>query len=290
MTILDWIVLAIFLITCLGIGLWAGRGQKDSADYFLGKRNLPWWAVSFSVVATETSVLTFIGIPAIAYATNLQFLQLTIGYVLGRYLVARFLIPAYFSGNISTTYEFLGQRFDANLRRLSSLVFVVTRILADGVRLFATAIPLKLMTGISYPDAILLIGIITIIYTLAGGIRSVVWMDVMQLGIYIGGAVIALVILIPDSVGFAELLETDKLQIFAFSGGGYTLVLSVLGGMFLSMASHGTDHLMVQRLLACKSEKESKKALVVSGWIVMAQFALFLVIGAFLWLKFYDLF
>ena len=290
MTSVDWIVLAIFLITSLGIGLWAGRGQKDSADYFLGKRNLPWWAVSFSVVATETSVLTFIGIPAIAYAGNLQFWQVTIGYVLGRYLVARYLIPAYFAGNISTTYEFLGQRFDANLRRFSSLVFVVTRILADGVRLFATAIPLKMMTGISYPDAILLIGVITIIYTLAGGIRSVIWMDVMQLGIYIGGAVIALGILLSDSPNFTELLDAEKLRIFTFSGGNYTLILSVFGGMFLSMASHGTDHLMVQRLLTCKSEKESRKALIASGWIVMAQFALFLIIGALLWQHFHDSF
>jgi len=292
-TPLDYSILFIYLFGVTAFGAWLGRNQKDTKDYFLGDKNLPWGAVCFSVVATETSTLTFISIPGLAYLTNLNFLQLTIGYFLGRIVVSYVFLPAYYKGELSTAYEFLGNRYGQRIRKFSSVVFQLTRLLADGVRLFATAIPLSVITGWSYPVSIAVIGIFTIFYTYFGGIRAVVWIDVIQMFIYIGGAIIAGIYLLHHLPGgWSDVLAAarpgNKFQFInlGFENGfkefftiNYTFIASVLGGMFLSMASHGTDQLIVQRLLTCNNLKSSQKALITSSLLVFFQFALFLMLG-----------
>jgi solute:Na+ symporter, SSS family len=290
-TTLDVTVLVVYVLAVTAWGVWLGRGQSGARDYFLGGRDLPWGAVLFSVVATETSTLTFLSIPGVAYATDLGFLQLTIGYLLGRTLVAFVFLPAYYRGELSTAYALLETRFGVSTRRFASGIFMFTRALADGVRLFATAIPLALITGWDYPTSILVIGVLTLVYTYYGGIRSVVWVDALQMVVYLGGAAGALYVLsglLPGGMRgvFAAAGEADKLGIFRWSfdlSQPYTIWAGVLGGGFLSMASHGTDQLIVQRLLTCRDLRRSQWALIGSGVVVMAQFALFLVIGLALW-------
>jgi SSS family solute:Na+ symporter len=296
-TPLDYGILLFYLIGVTILGSWFGKYQKNTRDYFLGDRNLPWGAVCFSVVATETSTLTFISIPGIAYLTNLNFLQLTFGYLIGRIIISFVFLPAYYRGELSTAYEFLGNRFGLRMRNFSSVIFQLTRLLADGVRLFATAIPLSIITGWSYPVSIAVIGILTIIYTYFGGIRAVVWIDVIQMVVYLGGAIVAGIFLLNHFPGgwqdvIAVVGPEHKFQIFNFDfgkswteffTGGYNFIASILGGMFLSMASHGTDQLIVQRLLTCNNLKNSQKALITSGVLVIFQFALFLVIGLMLY-------
>ncbi|NOZ61849.1 MAG: sodium/solute symporter [Calditrichaeota bacterium] len=292
-TPIDFAILFVYMIAVTALGSWLGRHQKNTRDYFLGDRNLPWGAVCFSVVATETSTLTFISIPGLAYLTNLNFLQLAIGYILGRIVISFVLLPAYYRGELSTAYEFLGQRYGLDMRKFSSVIFQITRLLADGVRLFATAIPLSIITGWNFPVSIAVIGVFTIFYTYFGGIRAVVWIDVLQMGIYLGGSIIAgvyLLHLLPhgwsDVVAAARPENKFQFIYFGFEKGwkefftiNYTLITSIIGGAFLSMASHGTDQLIVQRLLTCNNLKSSQKALITSGVIVFFQFALFLVIG-----------
>jgi SSS family transporter len=249
----------------------------------------------FSIVATETSSLTFISIPGLAYTTGVGFMQIAMGYLIGRVLVALFLIPEYYRGKLHTVYEYLQIRFGYSPRLAVSVLFHVTRILADGIRLFATAIPLAMLMGWGdYRMAILIMGVTTLLYTLYGGIRSVVVIDTIQLFIYLAGAFIGLFTVVHlTGSSFADLfmsIPAEKLNIFStgFSGGsfhiftGYNIVSGLLGGAMLSLASHGTDHLMVQRVLACSSESSAKKAMVWSGIVVLSQFALFLVLGLFI--------
>lgn len=289
----------LIVVTIAGIAM---RGRlENSRDYFLAARSMPWWAVCVSVVATETSTLTFISVPGLAYIANLNFLQVALGYILGRTIVCFVFLPAYFRGQLSTSYELLNQRFGARARTMSSLLFILTRVLADGVRLFATAIPLSLMTGWGLPVAIAVTAVFTIIYTVVGGIRSVVWMDVLQMGIYIAGALVAGVFIInklpgdlhqslsaANASGKFSLINLGlHLSPAQFLQSSYTLASGLIGGAFLSMASHGTDHIIVQRLLTCKSVRAAQSALFCSGLVVFLQFLLFLGIGALLYL-FYD--
>ncbi|MBN1540892.1 sodium:solute symporter, partial [candidate division KSB1 bacterium] len=274
-----------------------GKKQRNTRDYFLGDRNLPWTAVCFSVVATETSTLTFISIPGLAYLTNLNFLQITLGFLLGRIFISYTLLPAYYRGELYTAYELLGNRFGSRMRKYSSTIFQITRLLADGVRLFATAIPLAVITGLDYSSSILIIAVLTILYTYIGGIRAVVWMDVIQMFIYIGGALLAAVVLLRTILGgWPAIHQTAGLagkwqlidlglhgSIADFFSTPYTLIGGLLTGAFFSMASHGTDQLIVQRLLACKSLQDSRKALITSGFLVIAQFSLFLFLGVLLY-------
>jgi len=293
---LDGILVLIYLVGIAVAGAWVGGKQSSAQDYFLGGKRIPWWAVCFAIVATETSTLTFISIPGLAYVSNLNFLQIAFGYILGRIVVARVLLPAYYRGELTTAYAFLSRRFGAPARTTASAVFMGTRLLADGVRLFATAIPLKLLVGIDYPTAIAVTALVTLLYTYIGGVRSVIWMDVVQMFIYIGGAVAAIVVLtvqLPEGLASLDRVGNlgEKLSVFrwgvdkgaaSFFATPYTLVASVIGGAFLSMASHGTDQLIVQRILTAPSLKDGQRAIIVSGFIVTAQFALFLFIGILL--------
>lgn len=294
-TTLDYFVLFAYLIASAGLGLLVGRGQKSLQDYFLGGGRMPWWAISFSIVATETSTLTFIGAPAIAYAGDLTFLQVAMGYVAGKLLVSFILIPAYLDGRVSTAYELLNVRFGGRVRSASALVFQVTRSLSDGVRLFATALVLTVVTEISDSWTIGIIGAITVVYTFYGGMRAVVINDVVQLFVYVGGAIVAYVILIGSiPEGWSQVLAVSGDHLRAFDFGlafdrPYTFWGAFIGGAFLTFATHGADQMMVQRYLTCGSRRGSQKALILSGVVVFAQFALFLIIGVLLH-TFYQLF
>ncbi len=308
---IDLIIILIYLAVSTGVGSWIGRNQRNTTDYFLGGRRIPWLAVAFSIVATETSVLTFISVPAVSYQGNMTFLQIALGYILGRIFVALFMIPAYFKGELSTAYHFLGNRFGQKMRNIASITFMATRLLADGVRLFATAIPLALIikgSGLldSFSDhefyllSIVLIGILTMAYTYIGGIRSVIWMDVTQMFIYISGAILAGILVIvnlPD--GFSSVLSIteaqDKFKIlytgfelnFAeFIKQPYTFFTALIAGAVFSLASHGTDQLIVQRLLTCPDKRSGQKAIALSGIIVFIQFFLFLFLGLLLYAQY----
>jgi SSS family transporter len=299
----DYLIILSYLIGVALIGIFSGGKQKSIKDYFQGSKSVPWWAVCFSIVAAETSTLTFISIPGLAYVANLNFLQVTFGYLLGRIIIAFVFLPAYEKGELKTAYTFLENRFGGKTRSFASIVFLFTRIAADGVRLFATAIPLKLMLDISYPTAIAIIALIALVYTYTGGVKGIIWVDVLQMFIYIIGAIISGIYLLNLIPGGWETVVTtaaksNKFSIFnlgfdkGFSGffsQPYTLIGGLIGGAFLSMASHGTDQLIVQRLLSTKSLKDSKKAIITSGIIVIMQFAIFLVVGVLLYVYYGQL-
>jgi len=252
---LDLVVLAVYLAGSIGLGLWMGRSQRSATDYFLGSRTLPWTLVALSVVATETSTLTVISVPGLAYHGDMTFLQLAFGYVIGRIVIAVVLLPSYFRGESETAYSFLGQRFGRAPQATASVMFLITRVLADGVRLFATAIPLALITGWSYPICILIIGAVTVLYTYVGtGALPAEKLAIIDLGL---------------DEGWSGLFS-----------GGYKLPAALLGGAFLSMASHGTDQLLVQRLLSTRGLRQAQMALIASGFIVVLQFLLFLMLGS----------
>ncbi len=283
------VILAYFALT-LGAGLWVSRSQSTAGDYFLGARNLPAWAILFSIVATETSAITVISVPGLGARGDFTFLQLTFGYLLGRFGVALWLLPGYFRGDQETAYQRIETRFGPTSRRLVSVVFLVTRLLGDGVRIFAGSIPLALLTGWSVPMAIVVMGGITLVYTLLGGLKAVVWSDVIQLAVYVTGGLAALGIAWHLAGGAGEALAAagaaGKLRIlnpvFSFTQ-TYTLLGGIVGGALLSAASHGTDQLIVQRLLATRSLRDARIAVVGSGVAVILQFFLFLLIGSAIW-------
>lgn len=285
--VLDYAVIAAYLIGVVAFGALAGGRQENTRDYFLGGGRLPWWAIALSVVATETSAVTFISVPAISYGGDLWFLQLAAGYILGRIGVAAFLLPGYFRGDFLTAYAYLEQRFGPRARRFASVIFLVTRALGDSVRLFAAAIPIALLTGLPYAAAIAIAGGATLIYTVRGGLRSVVWVDVVQMGLYVLGGVVAVWILaIAVPGGWGEILttgaEAGRLRLLHLEGGpasGQWILTGLVGGAFLSLASHGVDHLIVQRLLAAGALAPARRAVVASGVLVFLQFTLFLLVG-----------
>lgn len=298
LTTADYIVIGVYLAAVITFGLRAAGKQTSTRDYFLGGNELPWWAICFSIVATETSTLTVIGVPAVAYGGSLTFFQLTFGYLAGRILVAVILLPKYWEGELSTAYELIGRRFGSGLRRISSATFLLTRLLADGVRLFATAIPIRIIAlaagyDVGYPVIIITIAVATAIYTYVGGLKAVVWMDVVQMSVYLFGAVVTIVLaagLVPEGA-FGRFSAAGKLETFNFTmdpvtwlTSPYAFVTAVVGGAVFSMASHGTDQLIVQRLLACRSLADARKAIVGSAVFIMVQFALFLAVGAVLWM------
>jgi SSS family solute:Na+ symporter len=302
-TTLDALVLVAYLAGTMTLGLWVGRKQKDAKDYFVADRAIPWWAVMFSIVASETSALTFISTPGLSYGNkpgygDLGFLQIVAGYIIGRFVVAHVLLPRYFQGNLVTAYALLEKRFGLATRRFTSVVFMVTRALADSVRVFATAIPVALIispsvTNKAYvmPIAVLILGFLTVIYTYKGGMKAVVWTELLQAGIYISGGLAAVVILghlvpggwssIWSSAGAAG--KTKVLDFYPGLDRPHTIWAGLIGGAFLAMASHGTDQLIVQRLLSSRSLKDAQRAIIGSGFVVFCQFFLFLSIGLGLW-------
>ncbi len=292
---IDLTVIALYLALTLGVGWWMSRGagSRTVDGYFLGARNLPAGAVMLSIVATETSAITVISLPGIAARGDLGFLQLALGYIIGRIAVAWWLLPGYFTGQQQTAYERLQVRFGVHTRQLLSATFLVTRFLADGVRVFAGAVPLALLTGWDIGWAIVLMGGVTLAYTFAGGLKAVVWADALQLLVYVAGGAAALWLALQMAAGegsvqavWERAAQAGKLTIFDTRWSltaPYTLFAALVGGAMLSAASHGTDQIIVQRLLATRSLRAAQWALVGSGVLVAAQFALFLLLGTALW-------
>jgi SSS family solute:Na+ symporter len=294
---IDYAIIIVYLIATATFGKISGGKQKSVKDYFIGSKEVPWWVISFSIVSAETSTLTFISIPGLAYITNLNFLQLTFGYLIGRIIVAVYFLPAYYKGDLTTAYSYLQGRFGNKTRSFASIVFLFTRTASDGVRLFATAIPLYLLLDISPIVAIAIIAFVALLYTYTGGLKGVIWVDAVQMFIYVGGAILAGIILINNLHGnlgeiFSSPEISKKLSVFnlgfdkgftGFFAQPYTVISGLIGGAFLSMASHGTDQLIVQRLLAAKSLADSKKAIITSGIVVIFQFTLFLILGVLLY-------
>jgi len=289
---LDFSIIILFLIGISAYGIYNSRFNRTSEDYFLAGRNMPWWAAMLSIVATETSVLTFISIPGLAYRDNWFFLQLALGYILGRILVSIFLLPAYFKTGITSIYEVLGARFGRSVQKTASGVFLVTRILADGIRFLATAVIVQVVTGWTLPVAVLVIGLVTVVYTLMGGIRTVVWVDSFQFVLYLGGGLIAIIFVMLNgdtSLGtmLSQLNAQGKLDIVRWGwnlfANPWLFISAVFGGMLLSFASHGADYMMVQRVLSCRDLSSAKKAMVGSGIFVFIQFTVFLLAGSLIY-------
>jgi SSS family transporter len=292
---LDYIIIIIFLAGSAGFGIWQGRKNKSSADYFVAGRSLPWVIAMFSIVATETSVLTFISVPGLAYRGDWQFLQLALGYIAGRFLVSIFLLPIYFKTGITSIYEVLGDKFGTKIQKLASAIFMITRVLADGIRFLAVAVIVQLITGWSLSTSILIIGFITLIYTYSGGIRSIVWIDSFQFFLYLSGGIISIIFVLINTdlsiINIINQLESqNKFQIFNLNWNLFTnpfaFLSAFIGGTLLSFASHGADYMMVQRVLGTKNLSSARKAMVGSGIFVFIQFCVFLFAGSLIFYYF----
>ncbi|HXG54638.1 MAG TPA: sodium:solute symporter [Vicinamibacterales bacterium] len=286
---LDYTVIGVYLLAITAFGSWFARFQKTTRDYFLTDRSVPWWAICFTIVATETSTLSFIGVPAGAYAGNMAFIQIAFGYIVGRVLVSVLFIPAYFRGELFTSYELLQRRFGPSVKNVAAIIFMVTRTLADGIRLFATALVISVVTQLPVTPTVIVLGAAMIVYTVRGGVSAVIWTDVVQMFIYVGGALMVffgLLQLIPGGWGEVTRTASSHFTVFNFSTDPkqvYTFWAGLLGGIALTLATHGTDQFLVQRLLSARSAKAASTGLILSGIIVFAQFVLFLVIGAMLY-------
>src|SRR5690348_859113 len=288
---IDLVIIALYLAGVTLFGARFRRRQRSIRDYFLGGRTAPWWALACSIVATETSTLTIISTPGIAYSTNMEFLQLVMGYLVARVILCIILIPQYFRGEFFTAYQLLEKRFGARTKSTAASIFVVTRALAEGVRFAAIGKVVSVILGMGEQASVAIITLLTLFYTFQGGMSAVIWTDVVQFCLYIAGSVAAFFLLLHRipmgwaGVAHAAAAAGDKLRVFDFHFSltqSYTFWSGVIGGTFLTMASHGTDQTIVQRLLAARSERDSKTALLASGVIIFVQFLLFLVIGVML--------
>jgi SSS family transporter len=305
----DWGVIAAYLAGMVGLGLWFGKAQHNTRDYFLGSRNVPWWGIGLSIVAAETSALTIIGVPAMAYGGNLAFLQMIIGYMIARVILAVVLVPHYFKGEIYSPYQLFARAFGPAARQTAGTFFLLSETLTAGVRVYVASIPVKLMmgdkllgfgTGDPILGAILLFVVLSLVYTYAGGVKAVIWTDAAQLGLFLLGGIFALCYiptLINGGVGavFDKALAAGKLHWLEaapppgtswwrfLAGPPFNLWMGVIGGTVLVMASHGAEQLLVQRVLACKSVADGRKALVLSAVVIFPLFLIFLLAGVMLW-------
>lgn len=301
MRFLDLAVILAYLIAITWFGARFRKGQASLGDYFLGGRNAPWWAIALSIVSAETSTLTIVGTPGLSFAGNLGFLQLVLGYLLARVAVSVLFLPHYFRGEMFTAYELMRRRFGQRIRRLTAAIFLVTRALAEGVRVFAISLVISIVLGTGETASIILIVCLTLFYTFQGGMPAVIWTDVAQMGLYVFGAAVSLfVILAKIPGGWAHAMtvagEAGKLQVFDFRfsptmqffSQKYSFWAGLVGGCFLTTASHGTDQLMVQRLLSARNEAQSRRALFASWLVIFFQFSLFLAIGVLLFVYYQD--
>ncbi|MFN7138218.1 MAG: sodium:solute symporter [Limisphaerales bacterium] len=291
----DWAVTIIYLVGIVLFGLWFGRGLKNTKDYFLGSKNIPWWGVGLSIVATETSALTFIGVPAMAYGVhNLAFIQIVIGYVIARIILAIIMVPLYFKGEIYSPYQLVENAFGAPARRTAAGFFLIAATIAAGVRVYVTCIPLRLMLGFEHNQiiyAILIFVLLSLAYTYVGGVKAVIWTDAVQFFLFVAGGLFTL-FYIPSLLegGFGHAISqadaAGKLQWF---NGDFSLSMpfniwmGVIGATFMVMSTHGADQLIVQRVLTCKSVTDGRKALLFSAILILPMFLLFLLVGAMLW-------
>src|ERR1700761_4776718 len=294
----DLVLIVIYLVGITLFGLRFRSGKDPNArslrSYFLADQTIPWWAIALSIVSAETSTLTIISIPGVAFAGDFGFLQVVIGYMLGRVVVAMIFLPKYFQGEMLTAYQLIDRRFGHKLHKVTAGLFLLTRAAAEGVRVFAVSIVVGIAIGTRDVLSIAIISALTLLYTFEGGMAAVVWTDVVQMAIYVGGTVVALLTLGSHVQGGWPVIHSvasaaGKLHMLNFALNlttTYTFWAGVIGGTFLTMASHGTDQLMVQRLLAARSLRESRAALLSSGVVIFLQFALFLLIGGGLYVFF----
>lgn len=296
----DWVVIVLYLVGMVGLGVWFGKDQKNTRDYFLGSKNIPWWGVGFSIVATETSALTIISVPAMAYGGNISFIQIIIGYVIARILLAIVMVPHYFKGEIYSPYQLLEGAFGQSARKLAGALFLVSETLGAGVRVYVASIPLNLMlgekllsfgTGEPILGAIFIFVIVSLVYTYVGGVKAVIWTDAAQFFLFLGGGLFTL-FYIPTLIegGFGAAIETArtgwKLEWF---NGEFSLAMpfniwmGIIGATFVVLSSHGAEQLIVQRVLSCGTVKDGRKALILSAVVIFPMFLMFLMVGAFLW-------
>jgi SSS family solute:Na+ symporter len=288
---LDLAIIALYLVGITLFGLRFRKRQRSLRDYFLAGRDIPWWAIALSIVAAETSTLTIISIPGLAYDTNFTFLQVVMGYVVGRIVISVLLLPHYFRGDLYTAYELIERRFGRGLRSLTAGLFLLTRAAAEGVRVYAVSIVVSIALGTGEIASIAIITGLTLIYTFEGGLAAVIWTDVVQTAIYVGGTLVGLATILHLVPGgwtaiHAAAASAGKLQVFDFRPDfwlPYTFWAGVIGGTAFLTASHGTDQLIVQRLLAARGQRQSATALISSGVVIFLQFGLFLTVGVMLW-------
>ena len=297
----DWLVITAYLIGIIGLGVWFGKDQRNTRDYFLGSKNIPWWGIGFSIVAAETSALTIIGVPAMAYGGNMMFLQMIIGYVIARIILAVVLVPHYFKGEIYSPYQLFADRFGSSARKTAGGFFLISETLAAGVRVYVASIPIQLMLGSvlkRFGDpiiaSIVLFVVLSLIYTYIGGVKAVIWTDAVQFGLFLAGGIFTLCY-IPTLVDggltavLREAREAGKLVwlntrfSLAAPGNTFNIWMGVIGGTVLVMSSHGAEQLIVQRVLACKNVRDGRRALVLSAVVIFPLFLIFLLAGAMLW-------
>ena len=289
--IADWLIIFAYLIGVILLGIWFGRDQRNVRDYFLGSKNTPWWGIGLSIVAAETSALTIIGVPGLAYGGNLALLQMIIGYVIARIILAVVMVPHYLKGEIYSPYQLLANKFGPGARQTAGAFFLISETLAAGVRVYVVCIPIQLMLGIGVLPAIILFVVLSLIYAYIGGVKAVIWTDAVQFGLFLAGGIFTL-FYIPHLAGggwsavLEKASEAGKLHWLntAFTlGAPINIWMGVIGGTILVMSSHGAEQLIVQRVLACKNVADGRKALVLSAVLIFPLFLVFLLVGVMLW-------
>ena len=297
----DWFVIILYLAGIIGLGVWFGRDQRNTRDYFLGSRNIPWWGIGVSIVAAETSALTIIGVPAIAYGSNILFIQMIVGYVIARIILAIVMVPHYLKGEIYSPYQLLEQHLGRGPRRLAGAFFLFLETMAAGVRVYVACIPIRLLLGEAvcsfggFVDPILgAIGLfvgLSLLYTYIGGVKAVIWTDAVQFGLFLAGGIFALfyiptlieggwstVMAQASAAGKLDWLRTD----FTFSA-PFNIWMGVIGGTVMVLSTHGAEQLIVQRVLACRDVADGRKALALSAVLIFPLFLIFLLVGVMLW-------
>src|SRR5436190_3228595 len=287
----DWLVITVYLVGIILFGLWIGKDQKSTRDYFLGSKNIPWWGIGLSIVAAETSALTIIGVPAMAFGGNLAFIQLIIGYVIARIILAVVMVPHYFKGEIYSPYQLFANTLGHSARQTAGGFFLLSETLAAGVRVYVACIPIQLMLGIQILPAIVLFVALSLVYTYVGGVKAVIWTDAVQFGLFLAGGLFTL-IYIPQLFdgGFEEVFSAaarqgklDWLNTHFSLAKPFNLWMGVIGGTVMVMSSHGAEQLIVQRVLACRAVADGRKARVLSAVLIFPLFLIFLLVGAMLW-------
>jgi SSS family solute:Na+ symporter len=299
----DWTIIVVYLLGIIVLGSWFGKDQRNTRDYFLGSKDIPWWGIGLSIVAAETSALTIIGVPGLAFAGNIGMMQLIIGYVIARVILAIILVPHYFKGEIYSPYQILANTFGAPARQTAAGFFLLSETLAAGVRVFVACIPLQLILGIDEISSIILFVLLSLVYTYFGGVKAVIWTDAAQFGLFVLGGLFT-IFYIP------HLFPGGWTEVWNFAGSHgklnwfnsnfdpqthqwlgwkqlfedpFNIWMGVIGGTVMVMSSHGAEQLIVQRVLACKTVQDGRKALILSAVVVFPLFFVFLLTGAMLW-------
>ena len=287
----DWLIIAVYLLGIILLGVWFGKDQKNTRDYFLGSKNIPWWGIGLSIVAAETSALTIIGVPAMAYGGDMAFLQMILGYVVARIILAVIMVPHYLSGEIYSPYQLFANAFGQGTRRTAGAFFLISETLAAGVRVYVACIPIQLMLGIQVLPAIVLFVVLSLVYTYIGGVKAVIWTDAVQFGLFLAGGLYTLYFVPTFFEGgirtvLNEAAAAGKLH---WINTGFSwqapinLWMGIIGGTVMVMSTHGAEQLIVQRVLACKTVRDGRKALALSAVIIFPLFLVFLLTGAMLW-------